>query len=519
MFQRIPDPQDKAFLFRDVSAYQASYPEWGGSQVASNGGLATSQLSEVVLQNPVLAKFTGYQEGPVWRGFQHMFKNAGTPCFLGPRISTMRDPREISCKHSPIFKFYNFDHYFCQLSYTLAKAMELSNSQNATTPVAQCPLTPWEAQLLLRQSMINKFSNVYAQDLLQTGSNTLGMVPFVTANNGVSIVNQDFTEPLYPRMFAESIRAISLRIIKLRGRNKSHVTFVPILARHPTVPQMGQFQYQVGSSFLNLYEENRTSVDVDLIDMSVPNTTPTQYITPNVTQITELVTSWNAWIRSLSPYLSALTSLGSEAGIAVLDTVYCTQHLTVYPPVPQIVTSPAVQVPTMQRKSSKEIFRGEKLERKKLGEPRPAPQTGGEFYSDVGLESITSLNPILKPLLKYFAVMVKPSYTATIANIQESNVTFQQVLQIEPFTLPQSLYSQFNNISTKATLSSQFLAAATYDVRQLLSAPSEMEIDFDELQKKGDGGFFTSLAGNLGQALGWSGAGQFFDEVGKVIDI
>jgi len=525
MFQRVPDPGESSHLYLDVSAFQASYPEWGASSLAASTGLATSILSEVVLRNPMLAKFAGYQSGSSWRGFQHMHKNAGTPCYIAPRIATMMHVSEMATRHSPIFKFYNFDHFFCQLSFTLAKALELASRQNATLAVS-CPLTPWEAQMVLRQAMLNKFSNQFAQDLFQFGDSTIPMTPLVVGPNGVSIIGQGFTEPVYPRLFAETIRAIDRKVIKLRG--KQNVTFVPVLARPSDVPQMGNFQYYTPAGegeYLPVYESTRTSVDISLIDMSYPDVMPKQYITPNSTQLTELVTSWNSWIRSLQPFLTALTSLGNESGIAALNTVFCTQHIVYIPPSPAPTNPNArdalANVPKARRKSL-QLAEGQKLERKLGQDPRPVPGGTAEYYATNRLESITSTTPILRPVMKYFSVMVKPSYIANTGSVNEASVPFQQTLQVEPFAIPQSYTAegfQTNSSETKSPILGQFVAAATYDTRQLLAQPSEVEIDLDQMQKDGNGGFFTNLAGHLGQSLGWAGAGEFFDQVGRIIDV
>jgi len=520
MYKRIADPGERAYLHRDVSAFQASYPEWGGSQLAPNGGQALSILSEVRIQNPMLSKFASYQLGPNWRGFQSLFKNAGTPCYIAPRMASMLTPYEISTKHSPIFKFYNFDHFYCQLSYTLAKAMELANEQQAVTPPAQCPLTPWEVQVLLRQAILNKFDNVYAQDMLQQGNNTIPAIPLSTCVNGCSITLQGYAEPVYPRLFTEMIRAIKHKVVKLRGT--SHVVFLPILTRPIGVPQMGNFQYKDrNGSYVNLYNDTRTSVDVSLIDLSDQSVSPTRYITLNYETLASISTTWNNWIRTLQPNLTALQSLGNEDGIALLNTVFCTQHVVTIPTSNTITPVNPTLDPkqALVKRASKTSFRGDKLERKNVGEPRPPPGSTSEYYKFVTLESITSLRALLKPEMKYVTAIVKPTYMAQLNSIEEAGVTFQQVLQIEPFAIPQSsFYFPFNN-SSQPSLDSQFLAAATYDTRQLLSQPSEIETDLDQLQRQGSGGFFTSLAGSLGSALGWKGATDFFDQVGKVIDV
>jgi len=516
MYQRVADPGESAYLAKDVSAFQAIFPEWGGSQLSPNAGLAVSVLSEVRMQNPMLAKFAAYQDANNWRGFQHLWKSAGSPFYINPRMSTMLDPREISNKHSPIFKFYNFDHYIVQMSYILAKALELNAKQNAVLPVGQCPLTPWEFQFMFRQAVINKFSNCYAQDLVQQGDNTIPMIPLSVATNGVSIISQGFAEPLFPRLFVESLRAIERKTVKLRGH--SHVVFVPVLVRSPDIPQLGNFQYQDATgTYVNIFNDTRVSVDVSMIDLGDHNSSPIRYITANSNQLVELVTTWNNWIRQLQPFLTTLTSLGSESGISVLNTVFCTQHTITIPPptpAPTITTQPQIV-----RKASKTDFRGDKLERKRLGDPRPTPDSTSTYYQSVVMESITSTTPILTPVMKYFLSIVKPSYLASLICQQESSTPFQQVLQIETFKVPQTAYSVAFNESAQARLDAQFLAAATYDTRQLLSQLSEVEIDLDEMQKRGDGGFFTSLAGTLGQALGWGEAPQFFDQVGKVINI
>jgi len=509
------DPGDGCYLAKDVSAFQAIYNEWGST---SNGpsGMAITVESEVQLRCPVLAKFSPYQEF-FWRGAQNLVKSAGTPCYIIPRISELKDMKMISNKCSPIFKFYNFDHFFLTLSYIFASALEEQVRDNAETFPGPCPLSSLQMQIVLRQALMSRFNNEMAQDLVQDGSRTVAQIPFSVGPNGVSATNEAIGSLKLPFVFTENVRSATRLTTKLGY--VSAVDWIPVLSRPAVtdVPTLGNFQFFDGSAYVDVYATVPGEVPIDLIDLG-SGITPREYISANGDQLTLLITTFNKWITSLGNHLSSLCSIGSEPGIAALSTIINTLHTrTLLVGTPPTLTT----APTLSKRESLQ-----KIQHKGVGiaiaeTTLPRPVGASDYYTRVAVNSISGTCPFQAPFQRYLTAFVQPSFIGTLGFTAEGTINFRRVYQIEPFVINYTAQTSptVEGLDGMVLLDTLAKKAALMDIKTNLAARSEAEIELTKMSQSGEGGFFTSLAGVVGDMLGVPAVKAIANGVAKVWDV
>jgi len=283
------------------------------------------------------------------------------------------------------------------------------------------------------------------------------------------------------------------------------------------------------TSYVNVYSTLVGETDVDLIDLSFGAPVKT-YISANGEYLGTLLTGWNDWIKKLGSHLTTLVTVGTEPGIAALSTVINTSHQrTATPPLPTLqVNSPTTA--TMQKQVSKKDVltgnpgkpsaKGAALDRKKMTIPRPEPLTASEFYQNVVITSLTSTSPFYAPIFRYTRTFVNPSTVGVQSQSAENTLSFQQTYQVEP----NRLYMNDapvggGSANGQVVVDSAAAAAAFLDVKTNLAAESEVEIELKEMAAKGEGGFFTSLAGMIGDAVGVPEIRSIANTVGKFVDI
>jgi len=201
------DPGTSAFLLNDTSAQAAVYPELGSSYGVA-AGLATTTYSERFINSPILAKFCAYQEFDfTWRGWHEYRKNAGSPCYIGPRASEMMDVKQFTNKASPIFLMYNFDEFVEVGALILARILEVGALSEIS--INDYPLTSLQFQIMLRQCILPYFDNDMAQDLrysaLLTDEKLVTMIPLVVGPNGNSVTSSGeglFMPPSLSKVYA-----------------------------------------------------------------------------------------------------------------------------------------------------------------------------------------------------------------------------------------------------------------------------------------------------------------------------
>jgi len=511
--------RDECYLKNDVSAFQTCYTEWGGSGVGT-GGMSNTIQSECYLTSPVLAKFALYQDA-YWRGYQFFAKQAGTPSYIIPRMMEVLHPREMHQKIGPIFKFYNFDWFFLQLSYILAYALEESAKDQSKQPVLPCPLTSWGVQIMLRQVLMPRFYNYMAQDLTNQGAipnNTISFVPFTTSPNGVSLSTEAAPGVKLPFVFAEAIRAA--RRLSVRLRRGLVQDFVPVLGRPNNLNRLDNFTYKgIGGNTTQLYAVLPGEVDISLVDLSWLDQGNRRYISANGATLTDTIRTWNEWITSLGNNLSSLVTVGTEPGIIALSTVVNTYHMRLGAPsqlaVPGITPQPAATKALVKKHSALNVAKGAKVDFKKVGAPEPEPGSSS-FYSTIAVSKLTGTQVFQEPLMRYLKAFPSPS-TIGINYEADNSIEFQQVNQIEPFSIAfndvEGSVVPLGNYTSMQTIAA---TAALLDIKTNLAAKSEAQIELESLAQEGSGGFFTSLASTIGESLGIPGVSQIARMVGDI---
>lgn len=525
MMKRVPCPKE-LFLLKDTSVFATVTSELG---TGAAGGLATRLEHEVRVQCPILAKFaTEKQDDGKWRGYQELRKCAGTPCYIVPRVMEFASEKDFRNKASPLFKFYNFDQFFLQLTYAVAGAMEAASRDNSnSTYDIECPLTPWQVQILLRQTLLPRFSNHMAQDM-QIGANsvnTLVMSTFTVSPNGVPNLNGP--EMKLPLVFAESIRAVTRRTYttqKERGVNvlpgkKADPNYVvdvlPVLCRPRDLPPLENFTYsQWDGAPAPVYKTDPSTLPISMVDLSWGS--PKQYITANGQAYEDLIVAWNGWITKIGNGLTSLTNVGAEPGISLLLTTFNTSHQAF---ISNPTISPTVAKTGLAKVPSKPALR--------LGAPVPKVTKGfgaeptpgnSQLYQNVSQIVLTSTNPFYASAQRYTQAMVQPCIITGKDMEWEGSIMVNQTFQMEPFSLPYSdaAPSSDNGVASFVTIDSWAKAAAALDVKSNLSAVSEVEVELNALAQQGRGGFFTSLVGTLGHAIGVPAISEVAEAVGAL---
>jgi len=534
-----PDPKD-LWMTHDTSAFATVYAEMGASYFAP-GGMATTLSSERRIGSPIFSKFGPYQDAEfLWRGFFEYHRGTGTPFYIGPRLMELTHQKQIRNKVAPIFKWINFDEIFEILSLTLCLAIEENFKGTAVVPIP-CPLTSQQVQIMLRQAILPLFSNEMAQDLRLESPAWIPLLPFVVGPNGIAQGNSG-SGPMLPFFLAENLRCMKRVTAVLKNtRNPAQpstmeLDIVPILCRPSPaiIPQLGNYTLEAGGTF-SLYTVipplPDPEVPINLIDASCVVGPVTNYLDLNADVQPLLVSSWNTWIQQYSGTLASLVQLSTDRGCAALCVLPYTNQLRLLspealPPVqPQGLTttglSPSkdVQGKVLKKQGSKKSF-GLSIEhlRRRVG-AAPAPGSS-EVFRHIANAGTSSTLGFTSELWKYLGHWVLPT-ALTVSPIFESTLAAYMTNVIEPIYLPSSAsFSNFGGTDGQPIFPLQYdrhLQFAADNVRAYNSpVESEMEIEFKSLTAKGDGGFFTKIAGIIGESLGIHGSGQFMDSIGDL---
>jgi hypothetical protein len=533
MNRLIGDPGTKAWLLHDTSCHAANYPEFGDSYGAP-GGCALTSYSERYIECPVLAKFSIYQEFEFgWRGWHEFKKTSGSATYIGPRCTELQHPVQLRNKVSPIFLIYNFDEYVEVGALWIARVSEtlLANSTTAAT-VPAYPLTSQQFQILLRQSIINYFSNEMAQDLrvsaVLNDDILINMLPLSVGPNGHSITSVSEGMRM-PRFFVEMVRCAKRLTSVLRNRfntedKNSVIDLVPVLCRPGEIPQLGQYTWNVETP---VFKVNAEEIPVDLIECSINDASVTKFLNLNGTEIGRLAEAHNDWVSKVTNAATSMLDLASiESGIPALNCNVVTNHLNYIFNVTSVTSAPTEETKGKQSQPRVPLHRGRygvrqpkaimssKLERKqsqknlkkgitvkrKVG---AFPDVGSNYFQiNTGVVKCTGMLPFYAPLWKYQQAMVKPLFWVVAQSGPGSSLQYQTV-QVQPHSLPIAMTNPIFTVevgdSTMPSLFDQHLMAANLDVRAVLTqSESEMEVDFKRFQEQGEGGFFSSL----GKAIG-----------------
>lgn len=505
----ISQPSDSTFD-NDSSAFCAVYPEIGES-FFSQGGLKDSCYSERNIDSPILAKFGVYQERN-WRGWQKLMVTGGSSTYLGGRINELQAD-EWRNKTPPTFKFYNFDEFFEVLSLTMCLALERASVLGVTVPTLD--MTSQEVQLLLRQNLVPFFSNELAQDLRLIGPNFMDMLPFVVGPNGSSVGRVSMNVPTF---FAENVRCVTRITHHLkspRGKaSRQIIDIIPILGRSTEKAPLGNYVW--GESNTPLYLVDPAEVPVSLIDCSAIVGQNTAYLDLNTDALSVLSNKWNTFISKLTSVLSSLVSLTPSPGVHALQTgIYTNVIRDIESPPPPAPNVPVAGRPMQKKSSKKNLAVGRAVERHRLG-AEPAP--GSSYFDQEGDVQITGALGFNSALAPYIQMWVLP-----VLWIQEPGGTAQpqayRVFQVEPTFVERSDAQAQGSASPNdlPRLLERHRNMAAIDVKaQISDGDHELIAGLKEMARAGEGGFFTSIASMIGDAVGIPGVRTIANEIGKI---
>jgi hypothetical protein len=479
----------------DTSAFTAVYPELGSS-FFTPGGAKTTIYSERQVDCPILAKFATYQPltSAQYRGWQKGGTSGGSSCYLGARMSELTTEDMWKNKTSPIFKFYNFDEFYEVLSFILGMAMENSSFISGIQSIP-CPLTPFQVQMILRQSLIPFFSNEMAQDLSYEAQWEL-MQPFTVGPNGVASGRLPM---MVPTFFAENVRSVARITTKLKSRVKADrqiLDLVPILGRYASEPQLGQYQFDLNGVTTLVYTQDPTELPVNLVDLSATVDQAQVFLDANGRNTASLIALWNEWIQKFSNVLSPLVPLTPGPGTPCLMTnIYTNLQVSTNLPGADPPPTPA-NVSAKKLPFKKKHFGSAPVTMKQSS---VAAVEGTTYFNRVADVRITAQIGILGALAPYIKLFILPVNKPLEDENAQTSFQSLQAWQVEPgFLNRSSALGEAAGVGTynlEVSSETRHRLMAAVDVKQTFSdGNNELIENLVHLQKEGEGGFFTAIA-------------------------
>lgn len=498
----IGDPgPDGVSTHKDTSAFAVVYPEIGSSENAE-GGLRTTIYSERHIDSPLVAQFGRYQEqgSSAWRGWTQAAVGSGSPSMIGPTMSELKDIRQIRNKTATIIKYYNFDEFFTQLSYTLGEALNRKMTDSTQT-VSPCPLPAMIVQILLRQTILQHTKNEMAQDVQFAGPSRVAMSPFVVGPAGTPASTG--SSMLLPTFLAENIRAISKLTIGLSKKYGQTLTWIPVLARPVDRECPQSFDFNGGAVYTG------TAAAINLIDASAYVGSNKVYVDLTRTAFQTYIASWNEWITSLTDVLSPLVVPGSEKGITAMNANLYTKGQDNLGR-RSLQARPSPPPPPTQKKAVHLGFDVMTL-------MTTSAVKSDSYFPDVGERVTTANSSFDKRLDQIVDNMILPvSLAEDLVNSASSQgyQVFQMELSSKPTSTAGGVFGPTESAADVPNADQRLRRAALIDVKARGTADQQNEIIgvLVELAKEGRGGFLKSALVGLANAF-LPGVGTAFGEI------
>jgi hypothetical protein len=327
-------------------------------------------------------------------------------------------------------------------------------------------------------------------------------------------------QPLFPKFFAEGVRAakrITSEIKNRKGVPIGIVDVIPILGLYPASNPPSQYTFtRAGDDPVPLYAVDGDEVPINLITSSYYNGTTTTYLDLNGNKLQELVIAHNAWMQQFSSVFTGLTQLGAEKGINALNVADVSMATVFrYNPSIDATGSPSSENTTktgLVNPRKKAMAKGLSKKELRVGSTRSllkgvhAAPVGNTYMDDVGVTMYTGNQPFLAASWKYKQLIPCACFYATNSSGQGS-IGEYQVQMMEPFCVPVSsfvttIFSSIPNKDAYPTVINKGYCAATLDIKNTKgTGQSEVERDLDELGKMGRGGFLVSLANTFAHVV------------------
>lgn len=516
-------------IFRnfDASAYSAVYPEVGLC-LGSTCGMVNETFSEVFINSPILAVFSAWEQN-IFRSFSHTHQFGGGGCYLGGRICEFTKPLEIRNKVRPIFKMIDFNEIYEVMALWVAEVMSLAstntNQAEGVVPLI-VPMTVQEFRILLRQAILSVFQTSQALSFDQVFSGIDQFYPFLVSTG---TCGKDLGNPmLMPIILVENIRAWIRRTLRTGQKANvpvskrapvqgalSVIDFVPVIGMWGSdIPLVSNYTYTVGTNEFPVFGTNAMETPINLIDGSYLSTSPPSqaYLDLNGGQLSDLLTSWNSFISTLTANSCTLSSLGGEKGIAALEVLTMSYvSIKALPPVnPLPIASPVVARANRMSTEKPRILGAKSVRPKAVRGGAPVLGVSASPYSAWTPNFVCSNQKVVaNAWTECQTYWILPGTRTTgILNDMQNNYAYQSEV-CEPnsfFTGPSGVG---DNIPNADTMYLHHLRYAAMMTNPAAGRSNTLEDFMNTMAAQGRGGFLGKLAGGfLGGLVGMPGLGE-----------
>jgi hypothetical protein len=533
MSQLVPATGETVYL-KDVSAFAICKPELGygftGAGVELPGGCFSHNVQlEVPIFHPILACIgSGSSTDNRFPGYQQNF--GGDPCFLTAASCGFLTPAEMAMKRPPKFHCVDFLE-FCNVMALWVQGVQTSatNEDGSILPpgvTLQCPLTLQEMCLLLRNVMMNAFKDT--QPAVQ------GLGPVKPQN-----INDNFFVPLQcapgtapitvtpmtlPKPIIENIRALVYRKL-YPGKNQSAgdpLYFIPVL---------GKFVYDTLSTADYQYSDNEgnpvdsfkspTALYARKVHMKGETVTQTlaetpidfvdgnggsQYVAINdPDRLGQLTKLWNDWLSQsfIQSHSCATDQWSTELGISALTSICLTRH--------------QISSDSVERKMKKVVYQEHLLEDVRLRTMANKCFVAGPYAQRFALMDTSSVEILSSPyeaVLRTWVLPLNMVLEVSGPGSYTQSTKLQRMQGYERETFSQALTTTDQGME----VSSMHAQYAAKMVKSRLSAQTQWDEFFLEMEKLGRGGILSSLVGGIVKGV-FPGTSQIVDQIAPLIPI
>jgi len=475
---RLVSATEKTLCDYDGSAFAMSYAANGLSN--GPGGQTITIEGPVVSKSPMLSIFRDYIDYTNIVTESTVF--ASSARFVGERLLTFADERNIRSKFKPLFKFIDFNDLFNSLSYIVGKAVELAlQAANVQNLILPCPLTGTQVALLVR-ALLSSFAHHAMGSDIQIDNFLALQYPFAYTNTATSVKNL-----MMPKWFCENLRAFQI-IAKPLNSDKSAnqiMLYIPVYGIFGGVGRSYDVTYGNGDPLYAL--ESATSPRIDITNITtLPSTGPRDYICPSGEPLSQAIQVWNTWIEQFSSVmeLDTLSSASTNpAFYALTYTRYITERPYV-PPLPQNITN-------VEKRKSKDIpppFRYSNLI-KKVKVVNPLDTVDHQEIA------VSSNQPFLSEIYDIMSNWVLPKVEIAYSE-KDPSLNRYVALNYEPHIV-RAATSQDNGVTVYPSLSSKFVAGSIIATKAMTGDNHPLLAAFINADNKGEGGFLGSILGDF----------------------
>jgi len=337
----------------DTSAFSVITKELGNSG-SNTGGYGKVVSSEVPIDNPLFACFTGLASGQISDPSRYPSYNvntSGDTTMVGGMQASDFNALIFSSRIAPIFKNVDFLQFVEVLAlwYTEMAQVAVADGLDGQYLVSDSDyytlqMTLQEFMFLVRNIMMNTFEDTqfFVQNNYPTDSfnNNNPFLPFVSGQGTYPV---PVTGMKLPQLFVENLRALTY----VTQKSRNPITYLPVLGMYKNDALNWQdYFYMLPNSEAKHYiftdpslsvkivktvpvkgaqSREEVSYGVETVISVVDGSTGSAFVAINSPFGLETLTDlWNNKLNALTPFCDSLTTLGKDAGITVLRVLTVT---------------------------------------------------------------------------------------------------------------------------------------------------------------------------------------------------